>query len=320
MTGSFPGTAGSFRPRPKRHWPFPHSAISSVPSIDVSRSPLPQFSGLGRAVAVGRRPSLCAASHAGNRLRAASEPASRIERRVCRIPQIRSRRRSPAARLAGLRTFRPVLRQGIRGRHEPPLLPGPRHQRLDGFRLGRRHENRVRPPDRRRARAISPCSREMRSACRAWPTVWCGMSRRRRNPAHLISLFDLLEEAQAAGGNATRPGPARAGGNDPAAGAHDRHLSDVFVEPELLRGCFQHLRFRRHDVAIFHLLDSQEIDFNFRRPMRFLDMEGGAAIFADPNEIADRYHRALTALSGRAQAARAGVVGRLSPGASQRGL
>jgi hypothetical protein len=27
--------------------------------------------------------------------------------------------------------------------------------------------------------------------------------------------------------------------------------------------------------------------------MRFLDMEGGTSIFADPNEIADRYHRAL---------------------------
>jgi hypothetical protein len=70
-------------------------------------------------------------------------------------------------------------------------------------------------------------------------------------------------------------------------------ISDLFIEPELLGSCFQHLRFRRHDVAVFHLLESQEMEFNFRRPMRFLDMEGGASIFADPNEIADRYHRAL---------------------------
>jgi hypothetical protein len=27
--------------------------------------------------------------------------------------------------------------------------------------------------------------------------------------------------------------------------------------------------------------------------MRVLDMEGGPAIFAEPNEIADRYHKAL---------------------------
>ena len=72
-------------------------------------------------------------------------------------------------------------------------------------------------------------------------------------------------------------------------------LSDCFVEPELLRGCFQHLRFRKHDVAVMHLLDPQELAFTFRRPMRFLDMEGGPAIFAEPNDIADRYHKALGA-------------------------
>src|SRR5207302_8587410 len=70
-------------------------------------------------------------------------------------------------------------------------------------------------------------------------------------------------------------------------------LSDLFVEPEVLRGCFQHLRFRKHDVAVFHLLDPLELSFSFRRPMRFLDMEGGPSIFAEPNEIADRYHKAL---------------------------
>ena len=35
--------------------------------------------------------------------------------------------------------------------------------------------------------------------------------------------------------------------------------------------------------------------FTFQRPTRFLDLEGGAAIFADPIEIADRYHTAVTA-------------------------
>jgi uncharacterized protein (DUF58 family) len=116
----------------------------------------------------------------------------------------------------------------------------------------------------------------------------------RRNPAHLISIFDLLEEARPQGETQLVPVL-----HELAETIRQRALivilSDIFVDPELLRGCFQHLKFRRHDVAIFHLLDSQEIDFNFRRPMRFLDMEGGPAIFADPNEIADRYNRALTA-------------------------
>jgi hypothetical protein len=70
-------------------------------------------------------------------------------------------------------------------------------------------------------------------------------------------------------------------------------ISDFFVETEPLRSCFEHLRFRKHDIAVFHLLDPQELAFNFHRPMRFLDMEGGPAIFAEPNEIAERYYTVL---------------------------
>jgi len=114
----------------------------------------------------------------------------------------------------------------------------------------------------------------------------------KRNPTHLIALFDLLEQAKPSG--ETQLAPVL---HELAETIRQRALiviiSDLFVEPELLGSCFQHLRFRRHDVIVFHLLESQEIDFEFRRPMRFLDMEGGTSIFADPNEIADRYHRAL---------------------------
>ena len=59
------------------------------------------------------------------------------------------------------------------------------------------------------------------------------------------------------------------------------------------RRAFEHLRFRKHDVAIFHLLDPLELEFQFLRPMRFLDMEGGPSIFAEPNDIIDRYQTAL---------------------------
>src|SRR5947209_7700974 len=113
-----------------------------------------------------------------------------------------------------------------------------------------------------------------------------------RNPAHLPAFFDVLEEAKP--GGETRIAEVL---HELAETIRQRALvvilSDLFVEPELLRGCFQHLRFRKHDVAVFHLLDPQEVAFDFRRPMRFLDMEGGPAIFAEPNDIADRYHLAL---------------------------
>jgi uncharacterized protein (DUF58 family) len=114
----------------------------------------------------------------------------------------------------------------------------------------------------------------------------------KRNPAHLMTVFDVLEQAKPQGETQLVPVL-----HELAETVRQRALvviiSDLFIEPELLRGCFQHLRFRKHDVAVFHLLDPQELGFQFRRPMRFLDMEGGPAIFAEPNDIADRYRKAL---------------------------
>lgn len=114
----------------------------------------------------------------------------------------------------------------------------------------------------------------------------------RRNPSHLMSIFDTLEQTLASGETQL------------VSVLHElaetiRHsamvivISDFFVDPELLRSCFEHLRFRKHDLSLFQLLDPLEMEFTFHRPTRFLDMEGGPAIFAEPNEIADRYQKAL---------------------------
>lgn len=70
-------------------------------------------------------------------------------------------------------------------------------------------------------------------------------------------------------------------------------LSDLFVEPKELSGALQHLRFRKHDVVVFHLLEQAEIQFDFDRPMRFVDLEGGPAILADPSLVAVEYRQAV---------------------------
>jgi uncharacterized protein (DUF58 family) len=115
----------------------------------------------------------------------------------------------------------------------------------------------------------------------------------KRNASHLRLIFDSLEQAQPKG--ETQLASVL---HEIAETIRQRALivilSDLFIEPEILSSCFQHLRFRHHDVAVFHLLDPLELEFKFRRPMRFLDMEGGPAIFAEPNDIVDRYNKALT--------------------------
>lgn len=119
----------------------------------------------------------------------------------------------------------------------------------------------------------------------------------RRNPAHLRLVLDALEEVRPQGASHL-PEVLHEIAETVRQRALVVILSDLFMEPETLAGALGHLRFRRHDVALFHLLDPQEIRFDFRRPTRFLDMEGGSALFADPLDIQARYQQALASWLG----------------------
>ena len=70
-------------------------------------------------------------------------------------------------------------------------------------------------------------------------------------------------------------------------------ISDFFTEPEELMSAFGHLRFRKHDVTAFHLLDKREIDFDFDRPIRFQDLESSFDMVTDPSIISSGYRGAL---------------------------
>ncbi len=70
-------------------------------------------------------------------------------------------------------------------------------------------------------------------------------------------------------------------------------LSDFFVDANELADALQHLRYRKHDIALFHLMDPQEVNFQFDRPHRFVDLEDGTTVVAEPNLIADEYQSAL---------------------------
>ncbi len=70
-------------------------------------------------------------------------------------------------------------------------------------------------------------------------------------------------------------------------------MSDLFCDTDKLTDALQHLRYRKHDVAVFHLLDKQEVDFDFERPHRFIDMEDQTSVVAEPALIADDYRNAM---------------------------
>ena len=115
----------------------------------------------------------------------------------------------------------------------------------------------------------------------------------KRNATHLRIVLDELAEIKAEGETGLAESLHRA-----AEGIDQRALvvviSDLYIEPDILNSCFQHLRFRKHDVVTFHLLDQSEIDFDFDRPTRFVDMEGGVPIMADPSLVSKQYQQAIT--------------------------
>jgi uncharacterized protein (DUF58 family) len=127
--------------------------------------------------------------------------------------------------------------------------------------------------------------------------LWQVASKRVEMPAkrgaiHLGLVLDALKDLQAGGTTHLVESL-----HDAAEKISQRALvvivSDFFAPPEELKPAIQHLRFKKHDVTAFHILDQQEIDFDFDRPARFVDLEGAEPVLADPSDIAIRYREAL---------------------------
>jgi uncharacterized protein (DUF58 family) len=114
----------------------------------------------------------------------------------------------------------------------------------------------------------------------------------RRTPSHLRALYQMLANTKPAGeSNIVQTL------HDFAERIRQRALviiiSDLFTEVAPLLEGLKHLHFFKHDVAVFHLLDRQEYDFDFTRPVRFVDMESGADLITDPAVVREAYGEAL---------------------------
>jgi uncharacterized protein (DUF58 family) len=72
-------------------------------------------------------------------------------------------------------------------------------------------------------------------------------------------------------------------------------ISDLYDEPDALIEALQHLRFRGHDIIVFHLLDRQELDFNLADSSLLEDLETGDQIHVLPELLGDGYRQAINA-------------------------
>jgi uncharacterized protein (DUF58 family) len=110
----------------------------------------------------------------------------------------------------------------------------------------------------------------------------------RRTPTHLQLITDTLTSLEAKGQTNLV-----AVLHDLAEKIRPRALvcvfSDLFHDPEELLSAFQHLRFKKHDLALFHLLDPAELKFEFDRPVRFVDLESHGSLVTEPALIREQY-------------------------------
>jgi uncharacterized protein (DUF58 family) len=69
-------------------------------------------------------------------------------------------------------------------------------------------------------------------------------------------------------------------------------ISDLYDEPDEVADAVKPLRFRGHDVIVFHVLDPTELAFPFDEAASFEDLESGDRIPVVPGALRDQY-RAL---------------------------
>ena len=119
----------------------------------------------------------------------------------------------------------------------------------------------------------------------------------RRSGAHLKHILDALAEMTAEGETGLTEA-LHAVAEKVSQRALIVIVSDLFAETEELQKAFQHLRFRRHDVVVFHLLEQNELNFEFDRPIKFVDLEGAPSILVDPTTMARQYRAAVQSWLG----------------------
>lgn len=69
-------------------------------------------------------------------------------------------------------------------------------------------------------------------------------------------------------------------------------VSDFYEEPQAIVEAVAPLRFRGHDIIVFHVLDPAELDFGYDQASAFEDLESGEQIPVVPQAFAEQY-RAL---------------------------
>jgi uncharacterized protein (DUF58 family) len=66
-------------------------------------------------------------------------------------------------------------------------------------------------------------------------------------------------------------------------------FSDLFDNMDSIINAIRHLRHKKHEVLLFHILDPREVDFDFGQAANFVDLETGEQMITQPYQIQKGY-------------------------------
>jgi uncharacterized protein (DUF58 family) len=107
---------------------------------------------------------------------------------------------------------------------------------------------------------------------------------------HLNVVLHAIDRIEA-GGNSDIVGPL-----NKATEASGRRgilalISDLYEPPERVLEALNLLRYRGHDLIVFHILDPAELEFDFDDAATYKDLETGEAIPVVPSRLREEYRR-----------------------------
>jgi uncharacterized protein (DUF58 family) len=121
------------------------------------------------------------------------------------------------------------------------------------------------------------------------------------NPTQLKQLLHVMEEATAE--RKTQTGPIF---HDLAERLGRRGIvviiSDLFDDVDSMLAGLKHLRHRRHDVVVLHMLDPAEIDFPFQQITMFKGLEALGEVVTEPRSLQAAYQREIQSFVKRIRA------------------
>ena len=70
-------------------------------------------------------------------------------------------------------------------------------------------------------------------------------------------------------------------------------ISDLMDDQEKILMGLKHFLYKGHEVIVFHILDFQEVNFNFNDRIRFKDLESNKEIIADTRQLQKSYRKKM---------------------------